>query len=214
MEMAQVGVRTRARALALAAAAAATTTGTARKRKVNNRELMMSTSYIGPRSTSRRRVLITPENSVSVSPEINTDQRTVIRDRCSSPSSDHASASCCSSYGSSGQRNNNKFADLEAESVEVETSVYYSCRERKETTPSSQLQPASSGELDSTERPSSEANSRRRSTGEKMPTEFELDEFFAVAEKNLKKQFADKYNYDIVKDEPLEGRYEWLRLKP
>ncbi|KAF2283707.1 hypothetical protein GH714_014336 [Hevea brasiliensis] len=101
-----------------------------------------------------------------------------------------------------------------AESVEVETSVYYSCRERKETTPSSQLQPVSSGELDSTERPSSEANSRRRSTAEKMPTEFELDEFFAVAEKNLKKQFADKYNYDIVKDEPLEGRYEWLRLKP
>ena len=23
-----------------------------------------------------------------------------------------------------------------------------------------------------------------------------------------------RYNYDIVKDEPLEGRYEWVRLRP
>lgn len=116
MEMAQVGVRTRARALALAAAAAAAATGTARKRKVNNRELVLSTSYIELRSTSRRRVIITPENSVSVSvplpPEINPGHRTVIQDRCSSPSTHHASASCCSSNGSSDQRIN-KFADLE-----------------------------------------------------------------------------------------------------
>lgn len=115
MEMAQVGVRTRARTLAAAAAAAAAAaTGASRKRKVNNRELMMSASYIQLRSSSRRRVLITPENSVSISlsPEINPDPRTVIQDRCSSPSSDHASASCCSSYGSSDQRVN-KLADLE-----------------------------------------------------------------------------------------------------
>lgn len=113
--MAQVGVRTRARTLAAAAAAAAAAaTGASRKRKVNNRELMMSASYIQLRTSSRRRVLITPENSVSISlsPEINPDPRTVIQDRCSSPSSDHASASCCSSYGSSDQRVN-KLADLE-----------------------------------------------------------------------------------------------------
>ncbi|MBA0788003.1 hypothetical protein Gotri_027474 [Gossypium trilobum] len=57
-------------------------------------------------------------------------------------------------------------------------------------------------------------SSSERSTVEKMPTEAELEEFFAPAEKKLQKQFADKYNYDIVKDEPLEGRYEWIRLKP
>ncbi|KDP31915.1 hypothetical protein JCGZ_12376 [Jatropha curcas] len=210
--MAQVGVRTRGRTLALAAAAAAT--GTARKRKVNNQELMVSTSYIELRSTTRRRLVITPENSVSVSPEVNSGHRTVIRNSCSSPCSDHASTSCCSSNGSSDQRIKNKFSDLEAESVEVETSVYYSCRERRETTPSSQLRPESSDELDSIARPSPEANTLRRSTAEKMPTESELDEFFTEAEKSIQKQFAEKYNYDIVKDEPLEGRYEWVRLKP
>ncbi|KAJ9170714.1 hypothetical protein P3X46_018803 [Hevea brasiliensis] len=212
--MAQVGVRTRARAVALAAAAAAASTGTARKRKVNNRELMMSTSHIELRSTSRRRVIITPEKSVSVSvsPEINPGHRTLIQDRCSSPSSHHASASCCSSNGSSDHRIN-KFADLEAESFEVETSGYYSCRERRETTPSSQLRAESSDEMDSTARPSSAANSRCRSTAERMPTESELDDFFTEAEKNIQKQFADKYNYDIVKDKPLQGRYEWVLLK-
>lgn len=230
MEMAQVGVRTRARALALAAAAAAataavaSTTTTPRKRKVKNQELIMSTSYIELRSTTstrtRRRVMInnTPENSVSVSPEVNPGQRTVIKNRCSSNSSDHASASCCSSNGSSHdhERIKNKISDLEDGSVEVETSVYYSCREsRRETTPSSQLRPESSDELDSTARPSSsEANTRRRSETEKMPTESELDEFFTEAEKNIQKQFADKFNFDIIKDEPLPGRYEWVRLKP
>ncbi|KAK9942149.1 hypothetical protein M0R45_007832 [Rubus argutus] len=28
------------------------------------------------------------------------------------------------------------------------------------------------------------------------------------------KRFAEKYNFDIGKDAPLEGRYEWIRLKP
>ncbi|PPR85474.1 hypothetical protein GOBAR_AA35216 [Gossypium barbadense] len=37
------------------------------------------------------------------------------------------------------------------------------------------------------------------------PTQAEIDEFFSVAE---------KYNYDIVKDVPLDGRYQWIRLKP
>ena len=46
---------------------------------------------------------------------------------------------------------------------------------------------------------------------QKMPTESEIDEFFAVAEKDIQKQFEDKYNYDIVKDMPLDGRYEWVQ---
>lgn len=68
--------------------------------------------------------------------------------------------------------------------------VFYT--HRRETTPSSQLRAESSDELDSTARPSSAANSRRRSTGVKMPTESELDDFFSEAEKNIKKQFAEK----------------------
>ncbi|KZV38958.1 cyclin-dependent kinase inhibitor 7 [Dorcoceras hygrometricum] len=50
-------------------------------------------------------------------------------------------------------------------------------------------------------------------TGEKMPSDDDLEEFFSSAEKNLQKQFTDKYNYDIVKDEPLEGRFDWVQIQ-
>ncbi|KAL0696878.1 hypothetical protein Bca4012_064058 [Brassica carinata] len=49
---------------------------------------------------------------------------------------------------------------------------------------------------------------------EKAPTEAELDDFFSAAERFQQKRFTDKYNYDIVNDTPLEGRYEWVSLKP
>ncbi|CAL5197692.1 unnamed protein product [Lathyrus oleraceus] len=48
---------------------------------------------------------------------------------------------------------------------------------------------------------------------QKMPSESELDEFFSAAEKNMQKKFENKYNFDIVKDVPLEGRYDWVELK-
>ncbi|KAJ8530108.1 hypothetical protein K7X08_036943 [Anisodus acutangulus] len=47
-----------------------------------------------------------------------------------------------------------------------------------------------------------------------IPPEAEIEEFFAAAEKREQKRFAEKYNYDIVKDVPLEGRYQWVSLKP
>ncbi|KAK9670399.1 hypothetical protein RND81_13G199400 [Saponaria officinalis] len=46
------------------------------------------------------------------------------------------------------------------------------------------------------------------------PSEYEIEEFFSSAEKQLQKRFSDKYNFDIVKDVPLEGRYEWCQIKP
>ncbi|KAL0430296.1 UNVERIFIED_CONTAM: Cyclin-dependent kinase inhibitor 7 [Sesamum radiatum] len=82
---------------------------------------------------------------------------------------------------------------------------------RRGTTPLTEVQ-AESVEMDSTARPL-ESNSRHRSMAEKMPSEAELEEFFAAAEKNLQRQFIDKYNYDIVKDLPLEGRYEWVQIQ-
>lgn len=42
--------------------------------------------------------------------------------------------------------------------------------------------------------------------------EEEIDEFFAKFEREEQKRFAEKYNFDIVRDMPLEGRYEWVRL--
>ncbi|KAA8531709.1 hypothetical protein F0562_006574 [Nyssa sinensis] len=207
MEVAQIGVRTRARALAMAAASS----GTAKRRKVGGEELRFSPSLV--QLTSRRRVVVAPENSVSPATSGNSGRQTVAKDRCSSPSSDHVPASCCSSNGSSElAKERLKFVDLEEGSIEVDSLTYnFDCRERRETTPSSELQ-AESDDLESTAKPS-EANSRRRSSVEKMPSETELEEFFAAAEKDIQKQFAEKYNFDIVKEVPLEGRYEWVRVE-
>ncbi|KAI5386940.1 hypothetical protein KIW84_073181 [Lathyrus oleraceus] len=42
--------------------------------------------------------------------------------------------------------------------------------------------------------------------------EEEIDEFFARFEREEQKRFSEKYNFDIVRDMPLEGRYEWVHL--
>ncbi|KAL7094502.1 hypothetical protein ACP275_11G107300 [Erythranthe tilingii] len=89
-----------------------------------------------------------------------------------------------------------------------------SCFFRRETTPlSDAAEPDSAGELESTARPRETTTRRRSTAAEKMPSEAELEQFFAAAENNLHKQFTNKYNYDIVKDQPLEGRYEWIRIQ-
>ncbi|XP_073127870.1 uncharacterized protein [Henckelia pumila] len=49
---------------------------------------------------------------------------------------------------------------------------------------------------------------------EKMPSAEEIEEFFKAAEKCDQKRFTEKYNYDFLKDVPLEGRYQWVRLQP
>ncbi|XP_015890130.1 cyclin-dependent kinase inhibitor 1 isoform X2 [Ziziphus jujuba] len=192
MEVAQVGVRTRARAAL--AVAATRSSGTAKRKKVNTGELVkFSSSYV--QLKSRRRVEIASDNLViPATAESNIERTTTTttteEEQCSSPSSDH----------------------VQDGSAEVETSTYNSCRERREMTPSSELR-AESDNVESTVRPSV-ADSRSRSAVAKMPTELELEEFFATAEKDIQKKFSEKYNYDIAKDVPLEGRYEWIRLKP
>ncbi|KAF5752911.1 cyclin-dependent kinase inhibitor 7-like isoform X2 [Tripterygium wilfordii] len=205
MEVAQVGVRTRARALDMADASSASR----KRRKVSNGEIQISTtSYfqLGSSSTTSGGFVVKPENSATSAPEQNSGRPAVEDVRCLSPSSDHASISCCSSNGSSERF---KDVDPEDERAEVETSSN-SCAER-ETTPTSEL-PEESGDLDSTAKPY-KANSRPRSSVEKMmPPELELEEFFAEAEKKLKQEFTEKYNFDVEKGEPLVGRYEWVRV--
>ncbi|XP_038723739.1 cyclin-dependent kinase inhibitor 1-like isoform X2 [Tripterygium wilfordii] len=213
MEVAQVGVRTRAQALAMAAA---TSSASNKRRKANDGEIQISTSYFQLGSTTSEGLVIKPENSASSAPERNSSIPAVADVRCGSPSSDHTSVSCCSSNGSSKRF---KSVDPEDERSEVEISTtYYSCAERETTpTPTSELQ-EESGDLDSTAKPY-EADSRPRSAVEKkpsrarkMPPESELEEFFAEAEKKLKQEFTEKYNFDVEKEEPLVGRYEWVRV--
>ncbi|XP_043712115.1 cyclin-dependent kinase inhibitor 1-like isoform X2 [Telopea speciosissima] len=215
MEVAQVGVTTRARTLAMAtaaaAAAAAASAGATKRRKVGPRELQFSSSYLHLRS--RQLPVITPEKPVS--PEISENPGQVItEDRCSSPNSDHVQASRCSSNGSTELVNESlRSVDLEGEGdcFHIDDSTTYSdCR--REKTPSSDLR-AELGDLESTARVA-EANSRHRLMAEKMPTEAEIEDFFSVAEKEEQKRFTDKYNFNILKDVPLEGRYEWVRVKP
>ncbi|VFQ72122.1 unnamed protein product [Cuscuta campestris] len=71
-------------------------------------------------------------------------------------------------------------------------------------------------ESSSTEKKGSTEAIRRRRRGDqpagRKPPEAEIEEFFADAEKYEQKKFLEKYNYDVVKDAPLEGRYQWVRL--
>ncbi|OVA10448.1 Cyclin-dependent kinase inhibitor [Macleaya cordata] len=224
-----VGVRTRARTLAMAGTASTTATtaaaaaAAAKKRKISttSSELQFTSSFIQLRS--RRKLLITSENSISPTNSENSISACVIpSNSCSSPSSDHVrTASRCSSNGSCMLINESLISssavDLKGEGFEIENSITYShCRERRETTPSSNLR-AESGDLESTERLTAvAANSRHRSSttmeNKMMPSEEELEDFFSAAEKEEQKRFSDRYNFDIVKDVPLEGRYEWVRL--
>ncbi|XP_057415030.1 cyclin-dependent kinase inhibitor 4-like isoform X2 [Lotus japonicus] len=43
-----------------------------------------------------------------------------------------------------------------------------------------------------------------------IPTAYEMEEFFACAEKQQQTKFMDKYNFDVVYEVPLPGRYEWV----
>ncbi|KAI8542174.1 hypothetical protein RHMOL_Rhmol08G0118300 [Rhododendron molle] len=126
------------------------------------------------------------------------------RRRPASPAASRCSSNACSDVGGGSA----KVVDLE--DVQIETSTcFFGNRGRRETTPSSENQ-AESGDLGPMARPT-EANS---SSAGVMPSEIELDEFFAAAEKDIQKRFTDKYNYDVANDVPLGGRYEWIQLKP
>lgn len=45
-----------------------------------------------------------------------------------------------------------------------------------------------------------------------IPTAYEMEEFFAFAEKQQHRIFMEKYNFDIVNDVPLPGRFEWVQV--
>ncbi|KAL3517795.1 hypothetical protein ACH5RR_020384 [Cinchona calisaya] len=51
----------------------------------------------------------------------------------------------------------------------------------------------------------------RSSILENMPSAAEIEEFFARVEQQQQRQFIEKYNFDVVNDVPLPGRYEWVR---
>lgn len=91
-------------------------------------------------------------------------------------------------------------------------------RSTRETTPSSLIR-----DPDTIETPGSttrrtipnEANRRVENTMTRhIPTAHETNEFFESAEKKQQQKFIKMYNYDPVKDMPLPGRYEWVKVDP
>ncbi|XP_058182274.1 cyclin-dependent kinase inhibitor 5-like [Rhododendron vialii] len=99
-----------------------------------------------------------------------------------------------------------------------ENVVEFEGRERstRESTPCSLIRdPESIRTPGSTTRPTmpTEANRRlQNSMPRHIPTANEMDEFFAGAEEKQRRQFIEKYNFDLVNDAPLPGRYEWSKL--
>ncbi|KAK9671511.1 hypothetical protein RND81_12G035000 [Saponaria officinalis] len=90
-------------------------------------------------------------------------------------------------------------------------------RSTRESTPSNMIQDSESIRTPgSTTRPASSPKTTRRlpsSTPRDIPTSHEMEEFFADAEEQQQKDFIQKYNFDPVNDKPLNGRYEWKKVK-
>ncbi|XP_059647771.1 cyclin-dependent kinase inhibitor 7 [Cornus florida] len=186
MEVGGGGVTTRAME-------AVTSSGFSKRRKVaSNVEVV-----------NHRCVVNSPKNSVSPA---------------ESETSDPVPASECSSNESNEFVKCPRSVDLKFEGFKIENSknsTFGNGRFSRETTPTSELCADSNEEMESsTSKLSPASHRRRKQPTAKMPSTAEIEEFFSVAEKYEQKRFAQKYNYDVVKDEPLVGRYEWVRLKP
>ncbi|KAL5562096.1 hypothetical protein UlMin_031843 [Ulmus minor] len=62
---------------------------------------------------------------------------------------------------------------------------------------------------------SSSANRTLRNDMQRnIPTAQEMEEFFAFAEKQQQRIFIEKYNFDIVNDLPLPGKFDWVQVTP
>ncbi|KAH1120330.1 hypothetical protein J1N35_003490 [Gossypium stocksii] len=132
-------------------------------------------------------------------------------DMCSSLGSgdDSSSASRCVSHEFCDiLKHSSRFVDLEVKSFETEISTCINNINKfsTKTTPTIEL-------IGDSEEPQ-HRNTPPSPSPSPPPTQAEIDEFFSVAEKYEQVRFAKKYNYDIVKDVPLDGRYQWIRLKP
>lgn len=91
-------------------------------------------------------------------------------------------------------------------------------RSTRESTPCSLIRNSDTvGTPGSTTRRSSSIADNQRvgnETQRTIPTALDMDEFFAQAERQQQKLFVEKYNFDIINDMPLPGRYEWEQVIP
>ncbi|KAJ4865845.1 Cyclin-dependent kinase inhibitor 5 [Raphanus sativus] len=69
-------------------------------------------------------------------------------------------------------------------------------------------------ELESGDRETTPCSLRRGSeeATQSVTSSNEIEDFFAFAEQQQQRCFAEKYNFDIVSENPLPGRYEWIKV--
>ncbi|KAG2271454.1 hypothetical protein Bca52824_066009 [Brassica carinata] len=72
------------------------------------------------------------------------------------------------------------------------------------------------GETTETESSSALKRDNKPPEASKIPTAEEIEAFLSELEggDDKQKRFIEKYNFDIVNDKPLQGRYMWDRLNP
>lgn len=113
-----------------------------------------------------------------------------------------------------------EIGDMEIEASFGENNLDMEPRERcftRESTPCSMIRAADSIPTpgSSTKRRSPNAsNQRSQNALRNIPTAREMEDFFTCAEQPQQRLFIEKYNFDIVNDSPLPGRYEWVRVAP
>ncbi|OAY34752.1 cyclin-dependent kinase inhibitor 3 [Manihot esculenta] len=91
-------------------------------------------------------------------------------------------------------------------------------RSTRESTPCSLIRDSNTiGTPGSTTRQGSSTTTNRRVRNviqRNNPTTEDMEEFFACAEQKQQRLFIEKYNFDVVNDLPLPGRYEWVQVIP
>ncbi|CAN6478486.1 unnamed protein product [Victoria cruziana] len=206
MEMSQVaGVRTRARALA------------ALRRKSNAAAVVgeLQVSYLELRS--RRLVKSAPARGKHAELAVPVPERTVNSGGDAGREAEVATSSNGSSLENAGVAAGcGDVSDLEVEVSLGETAVDYECSESIRNAAASSNLGEQSEALESTTSPdvNNYGDLSRQAPKPAAPSASEIEEFFAPFEKEEQRRFIEKYNYDPVKDVPLEGRYEWVKVTP
>ncbi|CAH9057725.1 unnamed protein product [Cuscuta europaea] len=105
--------------------------------------------------------------------------------------------------------------DLKENGFETADTANSTGRFSGETTASTGLNQGDSGtEVECSKKISTAEKASLAGGRDNTPSAAEIEEFFSATEKYQQKLFMEKYNYDVEKDVPLEGRYKWVPLKP
>ncbi|KAF8006201.1 hypothetical protein BT93_K0489 [Corymbia citriodora subsp. variegata] len=106
---------------------------------------------------------------------------------------------------------------VDASCGENDLEIEHRDRSTRESTPCSLIRDLNaSTPPGSTTRPQSSCTAHRTQMSilRSIPASDEMEEFFAYAERRQQRSFIEKYNFDIVKDCPLPGRFEWVQVIP